>query len=154
MTLPKKTLVVKKSTIPNSGKGLFTKKFIRKGTRIVEYKGKVITWKEAERLADSENGYVFHFTNNYCIDARDTKKSVAGYVNDARGITRVDGLKNNTEYVTKKKQCFIDATKNIPAGAELFVGYGAEYWKVIRYNARIDRENALSAQKKRELRKN
>jgi uncharacterized protein len=141
MALPKKNLVVKKSTIPNSGKGVFTKKFIPKGTRIVEYKGKVITWKEAERMADSENGYVFHFTNKYCLDARTTKQSVAGFVNDAKGLIRPDGLKNNTEYVTEKKRCFIDATKDIPAGSELFVGYGSEYWRVIRYNARIDEEN-------------
>lgn len=148
MVLPKKDIVVKRSTIPNSGKGLFTKKFIPKGTRIVEYKGKVITWKEAERLADSENGYIFHFTNSYCIDARNTKKSVAGFVNDAQGLTRVEGLKNNTEYITEKKRCFIDATKDIPAGAELFVGYGAEYWRVIRSNARIDQENKKKVRKK------
>jgi SET domain-containing protein len=148
MALPKKSLVVKKSTIPNAGKGVFTKKFIPKGTRIVEYKGKVITWKDAEKMADSENGYVFHFTNNYCLDARRTKKSVAGFVNDARGMVRLEGLKNNTEYVTVKKRCFIEATKNIPAGSELFVGYGAEYWRVIRYNARIDEENQAKNVKK------
>jgi len=38
MALLEKQLVVKRSAIPNSGKGLFTKKFIPKGTRIVEYK--------------------------------------------------------------------------------------------------------------------
>lgn len=140
MMPPNKKLVIKKSSLPNAGKGLFTKVFIPKGTRIVEYKGKVVTWKEVENMAESENGYVFHFTNKYCLDARGTKKSVAGFVNDAKGIARLEGLKNNTAYVTEKKRCFIDATKDIPVGAELFVGYGPEYWKVIRYNARIDRE--------------
>jgi uncharacterized protein len=148
MTLSRKNLVVKKSTIPNSGNGLFTKKFIPKGTRIVEYKGKVVTWKEVEKMAETENGYVFHFTNQYCLDARGTKKSVAGYVNDAKGLTRIKGAKNNTEYVTEKKRCFIDSTKDISLGSELFVGYGPEYWRVIRYNARID-----AVQKKKKSKK-
>jgi uncharacterized protein len=140
MVLTKKSLVVKKSTIPNSGKGVFTKKNIQKGTRIAEYKGRVVTWKEVVKMAESENGYVFHFNNQYCLDARKTKTSVAGFINDAKGIVRLKGVRNNTEYVTEKKRCFIEAIRDIPAGAELFVGYGNEYWRVIRYNARVDRE--------------
>ena len=52
MALLEKQLVIKKSTIPGAGKGLYTKKPIKKGNRIVEYKGKVSTWKEV----DSDNG--------------------------------------------------------------------------------------------------
>jgi uncharacterized protein len=137
MALLEKSLVVRKSIIPNSGKGLFTKVFIAKGTRIIEYKGKVVTWKEVEKMADYRNGYVFYFTSKYCIDAWKTKKSVAGYANDAIGITRVEGLKNNSEYVTEKKRCFIVASKDIPKGSEILVGYGADYWRVIRYNVRL-----------------
>ncbi|MDZ7649405.1 MAG: hypothetical protein U5K54_20855 [Cytophagales bacterium] len=47
--------------MPGAGKGLFTKVSILKGTRIVEYKGKIVTWKEVEAMADERNGYVFHF---------------------------------------------------------------------------------------------
>jgi uncharacterized protein len=76
------------------------------------------------------------------------RKGVAHYANDARGITRVDGLKNNCEYVTEKKRCYIEATKDIPAGSEIFVGYGAEYWQVIRYNIRLEQKNKEKAGKK------
>ena len=148
MAFPKKNLVVKKSTLPQAGNGLFTKVFIPKGTRIVEYKGKVVTWKEVVKMAESENGYVFHFNNKYCLDARGVKNSAARFVNDAKGIARLKGLANNTEYVTEKKRCFIEAIKDIPAGAELFVAYGPEYWKAIRYNAHIVKENQKKAVKK------
>ena len=141
MALLEKHLVVKKSLIPNAGKGLFTKVDIKKGDRIVEYKGQVVTWKEVEKMADDRNGYVFYFSQKYCIDAWKTTKSIAQYANDAKGITRIDGLKNNCEYVTVKRRCFIEAVKDIPAGSEIFVGYGAEYWQVIRYNIRLEQKN-------------
>jgi len=67
-----------------------------------------VTWNEVEKMADYRNGYVFYFTSKYCIDAWETKKSVADFANDARGITRVEGLKNNCEYLTEKKRCFIE----------------------------------------------
>ena len=46
MALLEKDVIVKKSKLPGAGKGLFAKKFIPKGTRIVEYKGRIKTWKE------------------------------------------------------------------------------------------------------------
>jgi len=147
MALLDKHLVVKKSTLPNAGKGLFTKKIIPKGTRITEYKGEVMTWKEVEKMADYRNGYVFYFNKKYVIDAWKTKKGLAHYANDARGLTRLEGVKNNSEYDTEKKRCFIVATRDIPAGSEIFVGYGAEYWQVIRYNIRQDEKNGKKANK-------
>ena len=112
MALFENKLFVKKSTLPGAGKGLFTKVFIPKGTRVIEYKGEVLTWKEVEKMADDRNGYVFYFTSKYCIDAWKTKKSIAQFANDAKGLTRVEGIKNNSEYVTEKKRCFIDTEYN------------------------------------------
>ncbi len=149
MALLEKELFVKKSTLPGAGKGLFTKVFIPKGARIIEYKGEVLTWKEVEKMADDRNGYVFYFTAKYCIDAWKSKKSIAQYANDAKGITRVDGIKNNSEYVTVKRQCFVEAIRDIPSGGEIFVGYGAEYWQVIRYNIRLEQKNREKEGKKK-----
>ncbi|MBX2901528.1 MAG: SET domain-containing protein [Cyclobacteriaceae bacterium] len=148
MALLEKKMVIKKSTLPGAGKGLFTKVFIPKGTRIVEYKGEVVTWKEVEKMADDRNGYVFFFNNKYCIDAWKTKKGIAHYANDARGIVRVEGVKNNADYVTEKKRCYIEAIRDIPAGAEILVGYGGEYWQAIRYNIRLEQRNKEKAGKK------
>ncbi|WP_431210577.1 SET domain-containing protein [Puia sp. P3] len=47
MPLLEKQLVVKRSTLKGAGKGLFTTRDIPRGKKIVEYKGKVTTWKEA-----------------------------------------------------------------------------------------------------------
>jgi len=148
MALLEKKLIVKKSTLPGAGKGLFTKVLIPKGTRIVEYKGQIVTWKEVAKMADDRNGYVFFFNNKHCIDAWKTKKGVAHFANDARGIVRVEGVKNNSEYVTEKKRCYIEASKDIPAGAEILVGYGSEYWQVIRYNIKLEQKNREKAGKK------
>lgn len=138
MALYDKHLYIKKSTLPNAGKGLFTKVAIPKGTKITEYKGEILTWRAVEKMADERNGYVFYFNRNYVIDAWQTKKGVAHYANDARGLTRVKGINNNAEYDTIGKRCFIVATKDIPPKTEILVGYGAEYWQVIRYNIRLD----------------
>jgi uncharacterized protein len=136
MALLEKHLYLKKSTLPGAGKGLFTKVFIPKGTRIVEYKGKILTWKEVEKMPEYRNGYVFYFTSKHVIDAW-KHKGFAHYANDAKGIIRVEGVRNNSDYVTKGKRCFIDATRDIPAWSEILVGYGGEYWQAIRYNIRL-----------------
>jgi SET domain-containing protein len=137
MALLDKNLVVKKSTLPGAGKGLFTKVFIPKGTRITEYKGRIMTWKEVEAEVDDHIGYVFWFSNQYVIDAWKTKKGVAHFANDARGIVRTPGVTNNSEYETEKKKCYIVAKKDIEAGSEIFVSYGAEYWQAIRHNMKV-----------------
>lgn len=137
MALLEKQLLVKKSTIPDSGKGLFTKKFIPKGTHIVEYKGRVSTWKEVKD-EDGKNGYIFYVTRNHVIDAKPFKKALARYANDARGLVKIKGVKNNCDYVIKGKTTpVIEAKKDIPAGAEIFVDYGADYWKTIRENIKL-----------------
>jgi SET domain-containing protein len=140
MALLEKQLVVKKSQIPGAGKGLYTKVFIPKGTRIVEYKGRITKWKE---LKDAwENGYIYSVNRNHVIDAKRTLKALARYANDARGITRVKGLTNNCTYINDHLKAYIESVKNIPAGSEILVDYGKEYWDVIRHNLKIDKENS------------
>jgi SET domain-containing protein len=136
MALLEKQLVVKRSSIPGSGKGLFTKKFIPKGTIIVEYKGKITTWKEVEHNNGS-NGYIYYVSRNYVIDARTYVKSLARYANDARGLQKVKGTLNNSAYVHDKSRVFIEAVKDIPANSEILVAYGREYWDAIKYNSKI-----------------
>jgi uncharacterized protein len=137
MAFLEKQLYVKNSTLPNAGKGLFTKKFIPKGTRIVEYKGRTRTWKEV-KADEQESPYIYYVKRNFVIDALNDKKALARYANDARGLERVKDISNNAEYVEDGVRVFIEAAKDIPAGGEILVGYGPEYWQVIRHNMRID----------------
>lgn len=148
MALLEKQLFVKKSTIPNSGKGLFTKKFIPKGTRIVEYKGRISKWKDVKD-EDGKNGYIFYVNRNHVIDALPVKSALARYANDARGLVRVKGITNNCDYITDGKKAYIESKKDIPAGGEIFVDYGGDYWKVIRENMKQWAKEAKSAKKKR-----
>jgi SET domain-containing protein len=130
----KKNLVIKRSQLENAGKGLFTKVLIPKGTDIVEYTGKVTTWKEAKH---QDNGYIYYVTRNHVIDARATPRALARYANDARGLVRQPGLLNNAEYTEKNNKVFITATKDILPGQEIFVSYGKEYWDAIRFNLKL-----------------
>lgn len=133
-------LIVKTSTLPNSGKGLFTKKAIKKGERIIEYLGEIIDWKEYEkRVERDEDGYLFFVNKKHCIDAWNTPQHKARYANDAAGLSKVKGLTNNSVYEIDGNKCFIVATKNIEAGQEIFVSYSKEYWDCVKYNISIGR---------------
>ncbi len=128
-------LIVKKSQLPGAGKGLYTTSDIKKGTKIIEYKGEIIDWKEYnQRVKDDKDGYLFFVSRKKCIDAYSTKQYKARYANDARGLVRVKGLTNNSVYEVHDNRCFIVATRNIKAGEEIFVNYTKDYWDSIRYN--------------------
>src|SRR4051812_26593285 len=116
MALLEKQLFVKTSTIPSSGKGLFTKTFIPKGTRIVEYKGRVSKWKDVKD-EDGKNGYIFYVTRNHVINALPVKSALARYANDARGFSKIKGLTNNCDYVTDGLRAFIEAKRDIEKGS-------------------------------------
>jgi uncharacterized protein len=131
MALLEKQLVVKRSTLPGAGKGLFTKKFIPKGTRIVEYKGKITSWKDADHRSGG-NGYIYYVKRYHVIDALPRPTALARYANDARGMNKVKGITNNADYVEDGLKVYIESTKDIPANSEIFVGYGKEYWDVIK----------------------
>jgi SET domain-containing protein len=139
MALFEKHLYVKKSTLPNAGKGLFTKVSIPKGSLIVEYKGRITAWKDVKD-EDGKNGYIFYVKRYHVIDALPTRKPLARYANDARGLTRIKGITNNCDYITKGLKAYIETKKSIEAGSEIFVDYGPDYWKVIRENMAVDKK--------------
>lgn len=151
MALLEKQLRVKTSQLANAGKGLFTTKPIPKGTRIVEYKGRRSKWKDVKD-EDGKNGYIFYINRNHVINALPTKTALARYANDARGLTRVKGMVNNADYVVDGLKAYIESKRDIAAGAEIFVDYGKDYWKVIRDNMKLwkaeEKEAAKQARKK------
>ena len=140
-SINERNLVIKNSGLPGAGKGLFTQKKIQKGALVVEYSGRIRTWKEIQ-ASEIFNGYVFYITRNHVVDAMKNRKAPGRYANDAKGQNRVKGLRNNATYITKQKKVFIQATRDIPAGAEILVDYGKEYWDVIRYNKKLAAKKA------------
>ncbi len=152
MAFLEKHLYTKKSTLPNAGKGLFTKVAIEKGTRICEYKGRKTDWKDVKE-DEGENGYIFFINNKTVIDALKSIKTFGRYANDAAGFAKIKGLTNNAEYVVEGKRCFIDAKKDIPAKSEIFVSYGKEYWQVMRDNWKLEQEKQKEKGKKKASKK-
>jgi len=133
MSLLEDHLYISESTLPGSGKGLFTNVFIPRRTRIIEYRGKITTWKDVDHRGGT-NSYIYFVTRDHVIDGFPYEHEMARYANDARGFTTVKGITNNCQYVEEGLKIYIESKKDIPAGSEILVGYGKEYWDVMRKN--------------------
>jgi SET domain-containing protein len=131
MAYYEKQLFLKKSRLPKAGFGLFTRLDIPRGRIIVEYKGRLVSWKEVKH-EDGYNPYLFRLNREMAIDARPYKKSFGRFANDARGLTRILGLRNNAEYTVKKNKCYITSIRKIHKGEEILVPYGKAFWDLIR----------------------
>lgn len=128
-------LIIKKSGIPNAGKGLFTTSAIRKGDLIVEYKGERMSWAQClKRYGKNIHTarYLYFVSSKNCIDAQYSKKELARYANDAGGFNGKKGLKNNAEYTNIKGVPYIIATTRINPGSEILVDYSGDYWKLMK----------------------
>ena len=139
----KKKLIVKRSTLPGSGKGLFTNDLIPKNSKVAEYKGKITTWEEADH-DNGENPYLYYVNKNHVIDAKHNKSSLAHFANDADGLKKVKKVVNNSTYTVENKREFIKALEDIPPGSEILVGYGKEYWDVIKKNDKAKRKRSVA----------
>ena len=138
-------LIVKKSQLPGAGKGLFTNKLIKKGQKIIEYRGEVIDWKEyCKRVKEDKDGYLVFISRKKCIDAYNTPQYKARYANDAEGLIKNKKFKNNAEYQIIGDKVFIIAKRDIQPGEEIFVSYSKDYWDAVKYNIK----NGLYNEKK------
>lgn len=118
-------IVTRRSAI--HGNGVFATDSIKKGTRLIQYKGLHRTHQEVDRVYADEvdTGHTFLFTLNdtYVIDA-----NIDG--NDARWINH--SCKPNCEAVVdenengdpNKDRIFIEAIRAIKLGEELTYNYG------------------------------
>jgi SET domain-containing protein len=135
-------LKVKKSQLPNAGKGLFTTTPIKKGELIIEYGGELLTWREVQKRYPGDIHaalYLFHLGPNKWIDAQNTTEHLARYANDARGFSKIKGLNNNAEYQIHQGKPYIVATRNIQAGEEIFVSYTKDYWDALKAGLKNNR---------------
>lgn len=121
--------------------GLYTRVDIPKGGRIVEYAGRRKIWKDVKHL-DGHNGYLLRLSRTTAIDAQPKRSGKGRYANDAMGISRVPGLRNNAEYLIYGNRVFIEATRNIRKGEEIFVSYGKDFWNLQRKLLRTTKPKA------------
>ena len=130
--LETKSLVVKQSTIPNAGNGLFAKRFFKKDSIIGYFKGNIISNEEVNSINDSghiKRYYLVELDDYKTLDTYDYQSPVI-YANDAEWLTKIDGFANNSSIgITKNRsRAYIYATKDIPVGSEIFLEYGEDYW--------------------------
>lgn len=133
-------LQIRKSQLPGAGKGLFTDKALPKDAKIIEYRGEIIGYNEyRRRTRREEDHYLFFVRQDLCIDALHTPQYKARYANDAAGISRIKGLKNNSDYIIYGDRCFIVSSRAIRAGEEILVNYTKSYWDYMRKRQKKNR---------------
>ena len=107
---------------PIHGLGGFARRDIPKGTRIIEYAGEKIGNTEADRRYDDESmkrhhTFLFILNSRTCVDA-------AFEGNEARFLNH--SCAPNCEAVIERGHIWIEALKDVPAGAELVYDYQYE----------------------------
>jgi hypothetical protein len=124
-----KKVSINPSRIPGSGMGLFADEYIRRGELIVRIEG-------PRYAADSDD---VPENNLYLLDSGDGSndyidvKGPAMYANDACGPVRISGAVNNSVFrPLDDGTMWLEATRNIRPGQEIFASYGRPYWTAIR----------------------
>lgn len=102
------------------GKGVFSVAPLKKGEVVIEYKGEVISWKEALRRhphdpKDPDHTFYFHIDEHNVIDAK-YGGNAARWINHA--------CTPNCEADEVDGRIFIKALRAIKPGTELFYDYG------------------------------
>ncbi|MDP1689658.1 MAG: SET domain-containing protein [bacterium] len=100
----------------SAGFGLFATHPYKKGERIIEYVGRVLT--SAEEYS-SRSKYLFEVHSRKTIDGS-MRENIARYINHS--------CKPNCEPEIERGRIFIDAIKNIKPGDEFCYDYGEEYF--------------------------
>lgn len=116
---------LKKSKIHN--KGIFAKKNIKKGQKIIDYKGKKISFKTSYKLYEKNinknkknpkkaSVYIFSLDNNFDLNG-DVWYNLSKFINHSCDPNCESCLEDN-------KTIYIYAIKNIRKGEELTFNYG------------------------------
>ena len=102
------------------GNGVFAVQDIAEGETLIEYKGEVITWKEALRRhphdpSDPDHTFYFHIDDKNVIDGK-VRGNAARWINHA--------CEPNCEADETDGRVFIKALRDLEPGEELFYDYG------------------------------
>jgi uncharacterized protein len=100
------------------GRGVFAATSIAKGSRIIEYTGKRMSWHKASEDSDDPHTFLFGLEDNDEV----INASIAG--NDARWINH--SCDPNCEAIEEDARIFIYAIRNIHPGEELLYDYALQ----------------------------
>ena len=110
---------IKKSNIDN--RGLYANRDIKDGTKIIEYKGKIVTKKKVEEDTKFDNDkaiYLFNLNKKYDLDG-DFKFNIARLINHS--------CNPNCEVAGTGLKVWVYAIRDIKKGEELSYDYGFGY---------------------------
>lgn len=108
---------------PVHGNGVFARRRIPAGERIVEYKGERISWDEATERADARGGPVNHTFYFSLTDGRVIDGGSRG--NEARYINHA--CEPNCEAYEEDGRVYIHSLRDIERGEELNYNYALIY---------------------------
>ncbi|MCR4279920.1 MAG: SET domain-containing protein [Candidatus Komeilibacteria bacterium] len=104
---------IKKSS---SGLGLYCMRDFSRGEKVIEYVGKIISNKEADRKAGR---YLFDLGNRYTLDGS-TRQNIARYINHS--------CRSNCDAYRDGYTIYIEAKRKLKSGEEITFNYGREYF--------------------------
>lgn len=99
------------------GRGGFARKKIRKGTKIIQYVGELISKEESARRCEDSNVYIFTIDDQWDLDGN-VDWNPARFINHS--------CNPNCEALDENGNIFIVAKQTIEAGEELTFNYGYE----------------------------
>jgi hypothetical protein len=120
-------LFIADSGIPGAGRGLFAGQDFKRGQLILHITGPRLSAFEINNN-EEPNDYLLEINDDSgdCIDVQ----GEARYANDAKGISSTPGLVNNAQFCScDDHSMYMEATRTIRKGQEIFVSYGKGYWK-------------------------
>jgi len=117
-TARRKSYAVRRSAI--HGRGVFATDIIRRGERVIEYKGQRATWDEAMARPDSDpddpaHTFLFELDDGRVIDAR-VRGNAARWINHSCAP-------NCETFEDDRGRVFIEARRKIAPGEELTYDY-------------------------------
>jgi uncharacterized protein len=115
---PRRKIKVRDSRI--HGRGVYAARRIAKGERIIEYRGELISWKEADRRPPSDpddphHTFFFSLSNGKQVIDAGSGGNAARWINHS--------CDPNCETDDAGKRVFIQAMRDIRRGEELFYDY-------------------------------
>src|SRR5215470_8870575 len=103
-----------------TGLGLFATAPIKKSAFIVEYKGRKLTTKQADKLEARGNRYLYEINSRWTIDGT-SRRNLARYANHS--------CRPNAESHEVGRRMFLRAIKAIKPGDEITYDYGDDYYR-------------------------
>jgi SET domain-containing protein len=108
-------LTVKQSTNKDAGRGVFATQPIKKGTRLADYTGVMMTKKAFFKKYPTNRRFFYSLRNNVLDGHNHKSENVSHYINESHRPNVI--MRNRGVY----------ASKNIRAGGELYLSYPSFY---------------------------